>query len=69
MFKNFVLKLYAKAAELAADERGDLKTLVAIIGFGVVMALIVIGAMVYAPQTARDFWTAATQWIRQNFGF
>ena len=67
MFKN--LKLYAKAAELLADERGELRTLVAIIGFGVVMALIVIGAMVYAPRTASDFWTAATQWIRQNLGF
>jgi hypothetical protein len=68
MLKN-VLKLYAKAAELLADERGDLKTLVAIVGFGVVMALIIIGAMTYAPQTAQSFWQAATDWIRRGFGF
>lgn len=69
MFKKLTLKLYAKAAELAADERGELRSLVAIVGFGVVMALIVVGAMVYAPQTASDFWTAATNWIRTKFGF
>jgi hypothetical protein len=67
MLKN-VLKFYAKAAELLADERGDLKTLVAIVGFGVVMALIIIGAMTYAPQTAQSFWQAATDWIRRGFG-
>ena len=69
MFKKLTLKLYAKAAELLANERGDLKVLVAIVGFAVVTALIVIGAMVYAPQTAQNFWTAATDWIRRSFGF
>mgnify|MGYP001627249494 CR=1 FL=1 len=58
-----------KAKELLSSERGDLKTLVAIVGFGVVMALIVFGAMVYAPQTAQSFWQAATDWIRRGLGF
>lgn len=40
-----------------------------VIGSAVVVALVITGAMVYAPDTAEDFWEAATTWIRKKFKF
>jgi len=59
----------ANFATIQDDERGSLDNLVWVVGAGVVMALIIVGAMVYAPQTAQSFWNAATSWIRSSFGF
>lgn len=52
-----------------ADESGTLSNLTWTVGSAVVVALIIIGAMVYAPATAENFWGAATSWIRTSFGF
>lgn len=54
---------------LATDQRGSLQDLTWVIGAAVVVALIIVGAMVYAPATAQSFWTSATNWIRTSFGF
>lgn len=54
---------------LLVNEDGDMKDLVWTVGAAVVVALIIIGAMVYAPQTAQTMWQAAVNWIRSSFGF
>lgn len=51
------------------NEEGSLKDLTWVIGAAVVTALIIIGAMVYAPSTASSFWNSATTWIKNSFGF
>lgn len=51
------------------DEQGSLQDLTWVLGGAIVTALIVVGAMIYAPATAQSFWTAATNWIRTSFGF
>lgn len=59
----------ANFAAIQDDERGNLDNLVWVVGAGVVVALVIVGAMNYAPQTAQSFWQAATSWIRSSFGF
>ncbi|OPX94469.1 MAG: hypothetical protein A4E53_00068 [Pelotomaculum sp. PtaB.Bin104] len=59
----------ANFATIQDDERGNLDNLVWVVGAGVVVALVIVGAMNYAPQTAQSFWQAATNWIRSSFGF
>lgn len=70
---SFVLKSYITLKHTLknkySDEDGTLKDLTWVAGAAVVTALIIVGAMVYAPQTAQSFWTAATNWIRGKFGF
>lgn len=62
-------KLITYLKGLLQNEDGDLKDLVWTVGAAVVVALIIIGAMVYAPQTAQTMWQAAVNWIRSSFGF
>lgn len=70
---SFVLKSYITLKHTLknkySDEDGTLKDLTWVVGAAVVTALIIVGAMVYAPQTAQNFWNAATNWIRGKFGF
>jgi len=51
------------------NESGALKDLTWVVGAAVVVGLIIIGAMTYAPATAETFWEAATGWVRDSFGF
>ncbi len=65
-----MLKRYLDSAvDIIMDERGDLPTLTTVLGLGIVAALVVVALIVLAPQTTRDFWNAATSWIRNQFGF
>lgn len=66
---KFYLSLERNLRNKLSDEDGTLKDLTWVIGAAVVTALIIVGAMVYAPQTAQNFWNAATNWIRGKFGF
>jgi len=65
MFK----KTFYVTRETLKNEDGTLKDLTWVVGSAVVVALIIIGAMTYAPETAQNFWNAATDWIRDSFGF
>ncbi|WP_025772922.1 hypothetical protein [Neomoorella thermoacetica] len=62
-------KILDKTTGIITDERGDLPTLTTVLGLGIVAALVVVALIVLAPQTTRDFWSAATGWIRNQFGF
>lgn len=65
MFK----KAFYMVREILGNEEGTLKDLTWVVGAAVVVGLIIIGAMVYAPQTAQAFWGQATEWIKKSFGF
>jgi len=58
-----------KLAKYLNNEKGGLQQMVWVIGSAVVVALVIISAMVFAPETAEDFWEDATDWIRTQFGF
>lgn len=66
---KFYLLLERNLRNKLSDEDGTLKDFTWVVGAAVVTALIIVGAMVYAPQTAQNFWNAATNWIRGKFGF
>ncbi|MBE3582130.1 MAG: hypothetical protein IMW96_10965 [Thermoanaerobacteraceae bacterium] len=66
---NWVKNLAALAGDLAGDERGSLPEMTWVIGAALVVAAVIVVALVFAPQTAQDFWTAATNYIRSQFGF
>lgn len=51
------------------SEKGSLQNLTWEVGAAVVIALVIVAAMVFAPETAQDFWDSATGWIRSQFGF
>ncbi|MEW6727594.1 MAG: hypothetical protein ACOYU7_10135 [Bacillota bacterium] len=51
------------------DETGSVSQMTWVIGSALVTALIIVGALVYAPQTAETFWNAATNFIRSSLGF
>ncbi|MGI9951354.1 hypothetical protein V3F56_03245 [Moorellaceae bacterium AZ2] len=51
------------------DERGSLPEMTWVIGAALVVAAIIVLALVFAPQTAQNFWNAATNYIRSQFGF
>lgn len=54
---------------LAGDERGSLPEMTWVIGAALVVAAVIVLAFVFAPQTAQNFWNAATNYIRTQFGF
>lgn len=58
-----------KLVNYLKNEDGGLQQMTWVIGSAVVVALVVAGAMIYAPDTASNFWNAATGWIRSTFGF
>jgi len=64
MFKQLV----KSSVEMLKNEDGGLQQMTWVIGSAVVVALVIIGAMVYAPDTAENFWDAAANWIRSSFG-
>ncbi|QGP93375.1 hypothetical protein MGLY_27830 [Neomoorella glycerini] len=65
-----MLKKYLdNAVDIIKDEKGSLPELTTVLGLAIVAALVVVALMVLAPQTTRDFWNAATGWIRGQFGF
>lgn len=51
------------------NEDGGLRQMAWVVGSAVVVTLVLVGAMTYAPDTAENFWGAATDWIRDQFGF
>ncbi|MGB9846497.1 MAG: hypothetical protein ACPLRH_03215 [Desulfotomaculales bacterium] len=51
------------------NERGTLPEMTWQVGAGIVVALVIVAAMLFAPETAKSFWNAATNWIRNQFGF
>lgn len=51
------------------DDKGSLPELTTYVGLAIVAALVIVALLVLAPQTTRDFWNAATSWIRNQFGF
>lgn len=67
--KDYALKAAVVKETVLNDERGSLSDMVWVIGAAVVVALVIVGAMVFAPQTATSFWNDATSWIRSQFGF
>lgn len=66
---NQIKKGFYLIRQTVRDEKGSLQDLTWVVGAAVVVALIIIGAMTYAPQTASAFWTQATGWIKTSFGF
>lgn len=62
-------KAYVKVKMILDDERGSTQYLAYEIGAAVVVVLGIVGAMVYAPQTASDMFSAAWGWIRGKLGF
>lgn len=54
---------------LAIDQSGSLSDMVWVIGSAVVVALVIVAAMTFAPTTAQSFWTSATNWIKGKFKF
>jgi len=58
-----------KFMKFLKNEDGGLRQMAWVVGSAVVVTLILVGAMVYAPDTAESFWGAATDWIRDQFGF
>lgn len=67
--KNVLLKKYAQVQLIISKERGSLKDMTWVVGSAVVVALVIVAAMVFVPDTAKTFWQSATQWIRGEFGF
>jgi len=51
------------------NEDGGLQQMAWVVGSAIVVTLVLVGAMIYAPDTAESFWGAATSWIRGQFGF
>ena len=64
-----VEKMFQSIRETISNEEGTLKDLTWVIGAAVVVALIIVGAMTYAPSTAQTFWSDATKWIKKSFKF
>lgn len=62
------LFLFKKAISYINNENGGLQQMTWVIGSAVVVALVIVGAMVYAPDTAENIWNRATNWITSQFG-
>lgn len=64
-----MLKTYFAVRSAFKNDRGSLPEFTWVVGAAVVTTLVIVAAMVFAPQTAQNFWNAATTWIRNQFGF
>lgn len=64
-----MLKRLKELAGVLRDERGNLQSLTWVLGATVVTVLVVLALMKLMPDTTSTFWGAATNWIRQQFGF
>lgn len=60
--------MFKKAISYINNENGGLQQMTWVIGSAVVVALVIVGAMVYAPDTAENIWNRATNWITSQFG-
>lgn len=67
--KEKAKRFIGKAKRFIRNERGDMSQLVWVVGAAVVVTLVIVGAIVYVPDTASNFWTDASEWVRSNFGF
>ncbi len=64
-----IIRFYCKSRSFVNSEQGDMSQLVWVVGAAVVVTLVIVGAIVYVPDTASSFWSSATDWVRSNFGF
>jgi len=67
--KKAALRLYAGAVRLVKDQTGSLPQLTWVLGATVLTVLIVVVLMRTMPDTVGNFFSAAAQWIRSQFGF
>jgi len=51
------------------NEDGGLRQMAWVVGSAVVVTLVLVGAMIYVPDTAESFFGDAALWIRDQFGF
>lgn len=61
--------MFQKVIAFVKDEKGSLDQMVWVVGGAMVVAVIVVLALVYAPTTVQTLWTAATSNIMGRLGF
>jgi uncharacterized membrane-anchored protein len=61
--------LFKKVIALLKDEKGSLDQMVWVVGGAMIVAVIVVLALGYAPQTVQTLWNSATQTIMGKLGF
>ena len=64
-----LVRAKGQVQKIVQDETGDLKSMVWVIGSGVVMVLIVALFMVLAPDTAESIWNSFVDYATDTFGF
>ncbi|MDQ0287495.1 cell division protein FtsX [Desulfofundulus luciae] len=62
-------KTLQRLVSILRDQTGSLQSLTWVLGATVVTVLVVVALMQIMPGTTTNFFQAATQWIRSQFGF
>ena len=66
---KMVSYVVSRGKSFLENEKGSLGNMVWLLGMGVVALLIIVGMMVYAPQTAQTIWNDFITYLHTSLGF